>query len=121
MKIIADFVEKERAVSFSRRLRRKGIPTHVAIFKGNNTHLYGGGPKTFGVWSLVDCQHNDAVILLKDKGHKVEYSLSEDQMQLLENEIGVAQLKKVRRDIAVFVIVFISVMFFVIWSWFANA
>ncbi len=42
-------------------------------------------------------------------------------MQLLENEIGVAQLKKVRRDIAVFVIVFISVMFFVIWSWFANA
>ena len=77
MKLIRDFTSHDVARNFSIKLRGKGIPTHIAMFRGNNTSLYGGGPKTWAVWVLIDTQLDDAIRLIKGSRYEVKDPLSE--------------------------------------------
>ncbi len=78
MKLVQDFTDQNEALGFSLKIRAKGIPNHVAMFRGNNTHRYGGGPKTWAVWVLIDSQFEDAVKLIRNSRHKIKNPLSEE-------------------------------------------
>jgi len=120
MKLVRDFTERDMAFSFAKRLRRKGIPNHIAMFRGNNTHRYGGGPKTWAVWTLIDNQHDDAIQLIKNKGHKVQSPLSEPEIIQFELDLAQRTNKSVLTQLAIFTAGLLSLMVFIIYLWYSR-
>jgi hypothetical protein len=55
------------------------------MFRGNNTHKYGGGIKTWAVWVLLDSQYDDAIKLIKGNRHQIENPLTQEQIVVMEN------------------------------------
>lgn len=80
MKLIREYTEQEDAIAFQRKLRLVGIASQVAINKGNNQSIYGGGIKSHGVWALLESQYNDAMLLRKGNNHVVKNPLSEEEL-----------------------------------------
>jgi hypothetical protein len=117
MKLIRDFASHEVAHNFSLKLRGKGIPTHVAMFRGNNTHKYGGGPKTWAVWVLVDTQLDDAVRLIKGSRYEVRNPLSEEEIVAIEVEALRKGKYEILRNLSVFLIVLVGLVVSVISIW----
>ena len=111
MKIVRDFVEERDAIAFSVKLRERGIPTHVGVFKSNNVSFYSSdGPRTYGVWVLDDTQHRDAVLLTKCSRYKVENPMTEEQVARLEEEISRKNIRVVVRDLIIFLACFLGVV-----------
>ncbi|MFL0798779.1 MAG: hypothetical protein K6L73_14955 [Cellvibrionaceae bacterium] len=121
MKLVRDFTEEELAINFSRKLRSKGIANHVAMFRGNNTFKYGGGPKTWAVWVLLESQHSDALKLIKGARHVVENPLTEEEILELEMRLGKAAKNKILRELGLFVVLFVGAILLVIYSVTSNA
>lgn len=122
MKIVRDFTSEKDAVSFAHKLRERGIPTHIGVFKGSNFHIYtSDGPKTYGVWVLEDSQYNDAVRLIKGGKHKVKNPLSEEQIAHLEAELTRKNIHVILRDMAIFSLGLGILIFFLIDLWKSNA
>ncbi|WP_308375649.1 hypothetical protein [Microbulbifer sp. RZ01] len=122
MKIVRDFKQQDDAVNFAFKLRERGIPTHVGVFKSNNSHFYtGGGPRTYGVWVLDEKQHHDAVLLIKGGRHKVENPLSEEQMVHLERELSRKNIRIVVRDLILFSLGLGTLIVLLVGLWHSNA
>ena len=122
MKIVRDFKQEDEAVKFAGKLRERGIPTHVGVFKANNSYFYtGGGPRTYGVWVLDEKQYHDAVLLIKGRRHVVKNPLSEDQMVRLESEISSRNIKMVARDLIIFSLVLGTLIVLLVRQWQSNA
>lgn len=117
MKLIRDFTSHDVAHNFSLKLRGKGIPTHVAMFRGNNTHRYGGGPKTWAVWVLVDTQLDDAIRLIKVSRHEVRNPLDEEEIVAIEMELLRKGKNEILRNLSVFLIALVGLVVFVISIW----
>lgn len=120
MKLVRDFTEEELAIRFSRKLRSKGIANHVAMFRGNNTFIYGGGPKTWAVWVLLDGQYSDALRLVKGSRYEVKNPLTEDEILALEENIAKIEKKKIWRELFVFLVLFFGSISLVIYSVISN-
>ncbi len=120
MKLVRDFTDQNEALRFSLKIRAKGIPNHVAMFRGNNTHRYGGGPKTWAVWVLIDTQFDDAIKLIKGSRHKVKEPLTEEEIVSIEMEMSKNDKRKIIIDLSIFTVVFIGLIIFVISIWFDN-
>lgn len=118
MKLVRDFTEKDDAEAFARKLISRGIPVHFAMFRGNNTFRYGGGPKTWAVWVLIDEQHEDAIKLIKGSRHKVSSPLTEEEMASFYAEIKAHNKKGIKTHIAVFIagLLFLVGLILVIWG-----
>jgi hypothetical protein len=117
MKLVRDFTEQEFAESFALKLRSKGIPSHFAMFRGNNTHRYGGGPETWAVWVLIDEQHEDALKLIKSSRHKVTNPLSEDEIVAFEENLKVSNTKSVFLHSVALIVGLICLIGFVVHLW----
>ncbi|MFT4763814.1 MAG: hypothetical protein ACI9OH_000904 [Oleispira sp.] len=117
MKLIRDFTSHDVAHNFSLKLRGKGIPTHVAMFRGNNTHRYGGGPKTWAVWVLVDTQLDDAIRLIKGSRHEVRNPLNEEEIVAIEMELLRKGKNEILRNLSVLLIALVGLVAFVISIW----
>lgn len=114
MKLVRDFTDNESAIRFAQKLRSNGVPSYVAMFRGNNTSIYSGGPKTWAVWVLIDSQHNDALMLIKGNRHKVDNPLTESEIIELESMHAKANKKRVLIEISIFMILTICAISFAI-------
>ena len=121
MKLIRDFTDNESAIRFSQKLRSNGVPSHVAMFRGNNTSIYGGGPKTWAVCVLIDSQYDDALMLIKGNRHKVNNPLNESEIVELESMLAKANKKKILIEIIVFMVFIICAISFAIYTILRNS
>jgi hypothetical protein len=117
MKLVEDFTDQNEAINFSLAIRAKGIPNHVAMFRGNNTHRYGGGPKTWAVWVLIDPQFDDAIKLIRNSRHKVKNPLTEEEIFSIEMDLSKNDRRKIIIDSSIFITAFIGLIVFVVSIW----
>ncbi len=109
MKLVRDYNERADATNFSEKLKSHGIAAKVAMNKGNNSHIFGGGPKSWGVWVLLDEQYPDAYQLRKGNRHKVKRPLSPEEIEAIEAYRINTEIPKFKRDLY-FALFFLAIL-----------
>lgn len=93
MKLLCEYASQADAEALSRKLREKGILTHVsARYSRSLSSLYTGAVSS-GVWVVLEVQYKDAIALLRSGHHKVENPLTESEMQELEQATKAASFR----------------------------
>jgi len=120
MKIVRDYISKADAINFADKLRAHGIATHVGIFRGNNVRINtGGGPKTYGVWVLLEEQHQDALLLRRGNRHNVKHALSNEELVAVEQSFY-ERSNRLYRKILTMVGMFLGLFVLAVGYWYAN-
>ena len=84
MKLLQEYTDVSDAEHLSQRLRQKGVLTYISSKQSKQFGAHQTGAVKVGVWVVLTEQENDAISLLSNKKHQVEYVLSEEQMEKLE-------------------------------------
>jgi hypothetical protein len=111
MSLVRCHANIESAAAFSNKLRTLGIPTYIGIHRSNDTNRYGGGPKIYGVWVLLDSQLEDAKKLIKGNQHKVENPLTEEEMVGLENSMRANRKSEFLKVTSYIIVILLSIAF----------
>ena len=87
MKLVDQYIDPGVASAARERLRDAGIATRVDVMDPHNVQPSKSGKTRVGLWVLDDSQHEDALQVLADPGHKLKNPLSFDEISKLEATI----------------------------------
>lgn len=86
MKLLKEFSSISDAESLVKKLRAKGVLTHLSSMNSNQLGAIATGAINVGVWAVLNEQADDAMALLSNNNHVVEKSLTEEEMLYLESQ-----------------------------------
>ena len=84
MKLVDQYIDPGMASAARERLRDAGIATHIDVMDPHNVQPSKSGKTRVGLWVLDDSQHEDALQVLADPGHRLKNPLSFDEISKLE-------------------------------------
>jgi len=93
-----------------KRLRAKGVLTQLSSKSSKQLGAIATGAVKVGVWAVLNEQVNDAVALVANNKHIVEYALTEEEMLQLESQAKESMGSSVNSFLNKFAVVFISII-----------
>ena len=86
MKLLKEFTSTSDAEALVERLRAEGVLTHLSSTNSKQLGAIATGAVKVGVWAVLNEQVNDAVALVANNKHVVEFALTEEEMLHLESQ-----------------------------------
>jgi len=110
MKLLKEFTSTSDAEALVKRLRAKGVLTQLSSKSSKQLGAIATGAVKVGVWAVLNEQVNDAVALVANNKHIVEYALTEEEMLQLESQAKESMGSSVNSFLNKFAVVFISII-----------
>ncbi len=86
MKLIREYDDVNEAEIISSSLREKGVMTKVTSADSQRLGRFKSGSIKVGLWVMFEEQFIDAVEILKNPDHELEYKIPVDEMHRIETE-----------------------------------